>query len=181
LRLGPQEESGFCNVVPEHRQRRSGQIPSNWRPGPAGRGRRTTGQVPWLDFGRSLEWWGRRQGLAVATTVAGRVHPALAKWSHGSGQGQAASSGEARGWRWGGGLVTEQRENWSSAAAAPADHGGPTARGQAVARDGRDDDPLYRRRTRLQAPSELTIYLGMRATGRRRTDRRSKAWCATGE
>jgi hypothetical protein len=57
----------------------------------------------------------------VATAVAERVHRAPAKWSHDSGQGRAASSGEARGWRRGGGPVTEPRENWSSAAAAPAD------------------------------------------------------------
>jgi hypothetical protein len=60
------------------------------------------------------------------------------------------------------------------------DNGGPTMRGQAIVREGRGDDPLYRRHTRLQAPSEPTGYLGTRATGRRQTDRRSKAWLATG-
>jgi hypothetical protein len=51
---------------------RSGQIPANRRPGPTGRGRRATCEVPKLDFDRSLGWWWRWQGRAAATAGASR-------------------------------------------------------------------------------------------------------------
>jgi hypothetical protein len=56
-------------------RRRSDQIPANRRPGPAGRGRRTTRGVPRLDFDQSLGQWWRQRGLVAASAVASRGAP----------------------------------------------------------------------------------------------------------
>jgi hypothetical protein len=60
---------GSSQCVPWGR-RRSGQIPANWQPGPARRGRRATCTVPGLDFDRSLGLrCCRRRGLAAPAGV----------------------------------------------------------------------------------------------------------------
>jgi hypothetical protein len=85
---------------PSTGRRRSGQIPANRRPGPAGRGRRRTRGVWWLDSGWSSKWWGRRRGCTAAATGASRgARPAPVRSRPGQGMGGSRSYCRCKG-RW---------------------------------------------------------------------------------
>jgi hypothetical protein len=119
-------------------------------------------RVPRPNLDRSLGGGGAGGALRRRRLLQAAVRPAPVGWSHDNGPGRAASFGETRGWRRGGDPVTGLRENWSSAAAAPADRSGPTTRGQAVARDGR----------------ATTSFIGDSRARKCPVDRRSTSVCA---
>jgi hypothetical protein len=80
----------FAIGSPSAGRRRFGQIPANRRSRSAGRGRRGTRGVSWLDFGQSSEGWWHRRGCTTMVAGASRGAP-MRRRGRGRDQGLGGS------------------------------------------------------------------------------------------
>jgi hypothetical protein len=175
LRWGPWKEMGARNVALGHGCRR---LRLRCRPGKVGR---RASESPLVDLrpklGSRWPWWWR--GAVAGGASRGCPTPGEARRPAGLHgvlwvpTGPSIGVGRSCGWGVSKNRSSPRRHPWRTMADRQRVAG---SRAQ-----GEGDDLLYRWITRLQVPSGPTGYLGTRATGRRRTDRRSKEWCATGE
>jgi hypothetical protein len=142
-------------------RRRSDQIPANRRPGPAGRRRRRTRGVSWLDFGRSSEWWGRQQSCTAAATGASRGAPLFRR----CGVTAAATSGRRAsvGARGGAGVVVCRRQGARNRARRGRAHGTVAARlwaGGGACASETSRPPFYGRHARAGATEGPVVRSG---------------------
>jgi hypothetical protein len=116
----------FAIGSPGAGRRRSGQIPANRRPRPAGRGRRGTRGVSWLDSGRSSEWWWRRRRCTATVAGASRGAP-MRRQGRGQDQGLCGSGSSS-----GAGRVGFEQLRDGKACERELDAAGPERRRQAA-------------------------------------------------